>query len=169
MDDRHGRLQADAFVAGQGLLLLALVAPGTSSPWRVPRPVHRAGLGLSAVGLGGMLVAASSLGKGLTASPLPNAAAQLRTGGLYSRVRHPIYSGLLLLATGRVLASPSPVRLAALGGLTVLLARKARWEERHLVQRFPDYARYAEATPRFVPALSVHRSTRSARPRFRSS
>lgn len=112
---------------------------------------------------------ASSLGKGLTASPLPNAAAQLRTGGLYSRVRHPIYSGLLLLATGRVLASPSPVRLAALGGLTVLLARKARWEERHLVQRFPDYARYAEATPRFVPALSVHRSTRSARPRFRSS
>ncbi len=158
MDDRRERLQADSFVAGQGLLLLALVAPSTSPLWRAPRPVRRAGFGLSAVGLGGMLVAASSLGKGLTASPLPNAAAQLRTGGLYSRVRHPIYSGLLLFGAGRVVACSSPIRLGAWGALAVLLSRKARWEERHLVERFPDYARYADATPRFVPARRLHRS-----------
>ena len=164
MDEGRERLEADAFVAGQGLLLLALAAPSTAPRWRVPRPVQRAALGLSAVGLGGMLVAASGLGKGLTASPLPNAAAQLRTGGLYSRIRHPMYSGLLLFAAGRVVACSSPVRLAALGALTVLLARKARWEERHLVERFPDYARYADATPRFVPALRFHRSPGTGRP-----
>ena len=110
MDERRERLEADSFVAGQGLLLLALVAPSTAPLWRAPGPVQRGGLGLSAVGLGGMLVAASGLGKGLTASPLPNAAAQLRTGGLYSRIRHPMYSGLLLFGCrqGRDLLEPGP-------------------------------------------------------------
>ena len=42
-----------------------------------------------------MVIGATGLGRGLTATPLPNAHAQLRTGGLYRYARHPIYSGLL--------------------------------------------------------------------------
>ena len=159
MDDRRERLQADSFVAGQGLLLLGLVAPSTSPLWRAPRPVRRAGFGLSAVGLGGMLVAASSLGKGLTASPLPNAAAQVRTGGLYSRVRHPIYSGLLLFGAGRVVACSSPIRLGAWGSPRRAAVpqgaggRSGTWS---------NASRTTPATPtptpRFVPARRLHRS-----------
>ncbi len=48
-----------------------------------------------------MVVAATALGRGLTAAPLPNSHAELRTGGLYRFVRHPIYSGLLLFAVAR--------------------------------------------------------------------
>jgi len=47
------------------------------------------------VGLAVMVIGATGLGRGLTATPLPNAHAQLRTGGLYRYARHPIYSGLL--------------------------------------------------------------------------
>ena len=148
---RHEQRTARAFVTAQLLLILALLLPPSSWLWRVPLAARVVGLGSSGVGLAGMLVAASSLGKGLTASPLPNAAAQLRTGGLYAWVRHPIYTCLLVFAAGRVVGSSNPVRLAAFLALAVLLARKARWEERRLVERFPAYAQYAARTPRFVP------------------
>jgi protein-S-isoprenylcysteine O-methyltransferase Ste14 len=151
MADRREQVEAGSFVAGQVLLVLALLAPPASWLWRVPLAARVAGLCASAVGLAGMLVAASSLGKGLTPSPLPNSAAQLRTGGIYGRVRHPLYSFLLLFAAGRVVGSSSPVRPVAFLALTVLLTRKARWEERRLGERFPGYAAYAARTPRFVP------------------
>ena len=47
------------------------------------------------VGLAVMVFEAIGLGRGLTATPLPNAHAKLRTGGLYRYAQHPIYSGLL--------------------------------------------------------------------------
>jgi protein-S-isoprenylcysteine O-methyltransferase Ste14 len=109
---------------------------------------------LSAVTVAGialMIIGATGLGRGLTATPLPNAHAQLRTGGLYRFVRHPIYSGLLLTMASVTAASGSGLRLLTLGALFVLLTVKARWEERRLSQRFEGYAQYAARTPRFVP------------------
>jgi len=98
-----------------------------------------------------MIIGATGLGRGLTATPLPNAHAQLRTGGLYRYARHPIYSGLLLTMASITVASGSGFRLLALGALVLLLTVKARWEETHLIQRFAGYADYAARTPRFVP------------------
>ena len=103
------------------------------------------------VGLAVMVIAATGLGRGLTATPLPNAHATLRTGGLYRFARHPIYSGLLLMMASITLASGSGFRLLTLGMLVVLLTVKARWEEARLAQRFEGYADYAARTPRFIP------------------
>jgi protein-S-isoprenylcysteine O-methyltransferase Ste14 len=161
MADRREQVEADSFVAGQMLLLLALLAPPGSWLWRVPPAARVAGLCVSAVGLAGMIVAASSLGEGLTPSPLPNAAARLHTEGVYGRVRHPLYSCLLLFAAGRVVGSSNPVRPLAFLALTILLTKKARWEERRLGQRFPEYAAYAAHTPRFVPRGRLVRSDAS--------
>jgi len=152
---RHGPvLVAWSLVAVQAMLLLVLVlAPGRPD-WSSAGPgvvARIGGLALSGLGLVGIVVAATSLGKGMTASPLPNEAAQLRTHGLYAVVRHPIYTFLLLFAAGRVLDSPSLVRALAFVALAVLLNAKARWEEARLTERFPDYADYAAATPRFIP------------------
>jgi protein-S-isoprenylcysteine O-methyltransferase Ste14 len=91
------------------------------------------------------------LGRGLTATPLPNAHAELRTGGLYRFARHPIYTGLLLVMGAVTLASGSLFRLLVFGLLVALLHRKARWEESRLAERFAGYAEYAARTPRFVP------------------
>ena len=140
-------------VVAQFALLGALVALPVPADLRLPLPVVVLGVLLVVAGLAVVVVAASSLGRGLTASPLPNAAAQLRADGAYRWVRHPIYGGILLGAAGVVVASGSAARLAIFAALGVLLVVKARWEERWLRDRFPGYASYAAVTPRFLPRL----------------
>jgi protein-S-isoprenylcysteine O-methyltransferase Ste14 len=98
-----------------------------------------------------VLLGAASLGRGLTAAPLPNAHARLRTDGLYRLVRHPIYSGVLLCAGAYTAAVGGPATLVVLVLLVVHLNVKARWEERRLTRRFLGYPAYAARTPRFVP------------------
>ncbi|WP_448631027.1 methyltransferase family protein [Cellulomonas soli] len=98
-----------------------------------------------------MVLAGTALGRGLTAVPLPNRHAVLRTGGLYRLVRHPIYSGLLLAAGAFAVWSGGVPRAAAFVGLVLLLHVKARWEEARLAQAFSGYRAYAARTPRFVP------------------
>ena len=147
---RH-RLVAWALVGAQALLILALVLLPYGEDWPVPGWLTWLGRAASAAGVVVMLLGSARLGRGLTASPVPNQAAQLRVDGLYAWVRHPIYSGLLLLAAGLVVVSGSLARLGVLLGLVVLLSAKARWEEARLAERFPDYPAYAARVPRFVP------------------
>lgn len=63
-------------------------------------------------------------------------------GGVYARVRHPIYGGLVLGSLGLALwrGSLGGLLLAAL--LLVFFDRKSRYEERRLETRFPTYADY---------------------------
>jgi Putative protein-S-isoprenylcysteine methyltransferase len=146
-DVRTARL----FVAGQFVLIGILVALPSRRDWPVPAALTVGCTVATVVGLAVMVIGATGLGRGLTATPLPNAHAQLRTGGLYRFVRHPIYSGLLLTMASITVASGSGFRLLTLGGLILLLTVKARWEETRLTQRFEGYANYAAQTPRFVP------------------
>lgn len=141
-------------VVAQFALLVALVALPVRADLRLPVPVVVLGVLLVVVGLAVVVLAALNLGRGLTASPLPNAAAQLRTDGAYRWARHPIYGGILLGAAGVAVASGSVARLVIFVALIALLRVKARWEERWLRDRFPGYAAYAAMTPRFLPRLS---------------
>ena len=148
-DVRTARL----LVAGQFVLIgILLLLPGRHD-WPVPASIKVACSIATILGLAVMVIGATGLGRGLTATPLPNAHAQLRTGGLYRYVRHPIYSGLLLTMASITVASGSGFRLLTLGVLVLLLTAKARWEETRLTQRFEGYADYAARTPRFVPRL----------------
>lgn len=142
---------ARLLVAAQ-LLLLALIAL-LPRGWGWPVPAWLRVLGVLGVVVGAvvMLLAGTALGRGLTAVPIPNEHAQLRTGGLYRLVRHPIYSGLLLASGSYVVATGSGWRALAFGALVVLLTAKARWEEVRLARRFAAYPEYAARTPRFVP------------------
>jgi protein-S-isoprenylcysteine O-methyltransferase Ste14 len=145
------RLTAWLLVIGQFILLaLIILLPGRAS-WTLPTGVGVAGVAAEVVGILVMVGAATALGRGLTAAPLPNEHAQLRTGGLYGYVRHPIYSGLLLFAVARTLTHSSGWVAVACVLLIGLINVKARWEEGHLTRRFPDYPSYASRTPRFIP------------------
>ena len=134
------------------LIGILVLLPGRHD-WPVPAALKVACSIATIVGLAVMVLGATGLGRGLTATPLPNSHAQLRTGGLYRFVRHPIYSGLLLTMSAITVASGSATRLLTLGALVLLLTVKARWEETRLIQRFQGYADYAARTPRFVPRL----------------
>lgn len=85
--------------------------------------------------------------------PEPSQEAVLKTGGLYRYVRHPIYSGVLLLGAGIALTSGSLIAAGAAVLLFIDLSIKARLEERFLRERFENYADYALRTPRFFPRL----------------
>lgn len=145
-DVRTARL----LVAGQFVLIGILVLLPGRRDWPVSAPLTLACRVATVLGLGVMVIGATGLGRGLTATPLPNAHAQLRTGGLYRYSRHPIYSGLILTMASITVPSGSAFRLLFLGSLVVLLAMKARWEEARLARRFAGYADYAARTPRFV-------------------
>ncbi len=151
------RRTARLLVAGQFVLLAVIVLLPGADAWTLPSALIRAARLAEVVGLLIIAVGAIALGRGLTAAPLPNARAELRTGGLYRIVRHPIYTGLLLFALARTLMSDNWWTVAACAALFVLINGKARWEEQHLAARFPGYSDYAATTPRFVPGWPTKR------------
>jgi len=136
------------FVAGQtALLAIILALPRRRS--LEPR------LGGVLVAAGGLLALAgiAALGRSLTPLPEPRGGGELVEHGPYRLVRHPIYGGGLLAATGWSLRR-SPAALAPTALLAALWTAKARREEELLVARFPGYADYRRRTPhRFVPWL----------------
>jgi protein-S-isoprenylcysteine O-methyltransferase Ste14 len=104
----------------------------------------------------GFLVLAISflrLGLSLTASPIPKDQGQLVTSGLYARVRHPIYFGLLLLGIGVVFDAGWWPQLVVLTMLYLLLRIKSDFEESMLRKKYPEYAAYAARTPKFFPRV----------------
>ena len=79
-------------------------------------------------------------------------AGKLVTDGPYSVVRHPQYSGLLLMIVGALVQWPTLVTVVMAPVLAVTYVRLARREERALRQRFGSaYAQYGARTPPFLP------------------
>ncbi len=101
-----------AFVAGQVVLLVALVLLPGGDAWPTGSAVWTTGQVLVIAGLALIIVASLRLGTGLTPTPVPSQRGHLVTGGLYRYVRHPIYTGVLLIVVGLTVRSGSVVTLA---------------------------------------------------------
>ncbi len=143
-----------AFVAAQAILLILLVLLPGKDHWPSPLLIDLLGLLLFYGGLLLVVVASLGLGSSLTPTPVPTSGGRLRTSGLYSLVRHPIYTGVLSLVVGIILRSRN-VLVLVIGIATIaFFYRKSEWEEQQLRRRYPDYDSYATRTPRFVPRLS---------------
>lgn len=138
-------------MAGQAVLLVALVLLPGRSDWATPTWLDAVAGVLVVAGLGIVAVAALRLGTALTPTPVPTNSATLSTDGLYRFVRHPIYTGVLAVVVGVTVRSGSWIHLA-IGAVTYLFFdRKAAWEERLLTERYGNYPAYAARTPKFVP------------------
>ena len=108
------------------------------------------------IGLGAIiaLAAGRGLGRALTPLPIPRADGQLVTTGVFRYVRHPIYSGLLLVGAGLTAWGASWVHFLAWGLLWLVLNTKAHFEEKLLAERYPEYEQYCATAGRFVPRVS---------------
>ena len=80
------------WVAGQGVLLAALVFWPGGDAWGTPAAVLAVAGVLFFGGLGLVVISALGLGRALTPTPVPTQSGQLTTTGLYGFVRHPIYT-----------------------------------------------------------------------------
>lgn len=133
------------------LLALAVLAGNPGDAWPTPGPLLAIAALCTLGGLVVIAVAAIQLGRSLTPTPVPNARNTLSDRGLYGVVRHPIYSGVLLVVVGLAVRSASWVTAAVAVVTIAFFHVKARWEEQRLAEVHPEYAGYAARVPRFVP------------------
>jgi len=98
-----------------------------------------------------MLSALASIGGVIQIAPEPRSDGQLVTRGVYSRIRHPIYTAIVILVVGLFLRKPTVVVAMAVIVVVVFLMVKARFEEQLLVRRYPEYAAYQRRTWGLVP------------------
>lgn len=149
----NDRTRGYLFVAAQfTVLAVIVVAPTGDLPWAGNPWTVFVGQVLVLGGLSVLVWAGLVLGSSLTAHPMPNSRAELRTTGPYRIARHPIYAGLLAFACGAAVAGASWLHIVSAGLLIAILAAKARFEESLLIDRFgDDYRMYARQVGRFTP------------------
>lgn len=148
--------RGEGWVAIQFVLLGAVGVAAVAGPaWGEPiRSITTiAGFALAIAGLAMALLGLRDLGANLTPLPYPRDSARLVESGIYGRVRHPIYGGIIVGAVGWGLATASIVALALAGVLALFFLLKSRREEAWLIARFPDYPAYRRRTKALVPFL----------------
>jgi protein-S-isoprenylcysteine O-methyltransferase Ste14 len=143
-------------------LAIWLLGPGERfghSPLRenfVPHTtlVYSFGLGLCAVGAALAIWSRRLLGRNWSGTVQLKHDHELITSGPYRRVRHPIYSGLLLLFLGDAFMVGDWRGLLAVAIVFVSFWFKLRREEQWLTQHFGDaYLAYQRRTKALVPAV----------------
>lgn len=98
-----------------------------------------------------LLIALLQLNKNLSPFPSPKSGAQLIQTGLYKYIRHPIYTGILMVFFGYSMYVASGYKFLITLLLLVLFLFKSRYEEKRLVHTFKEYAMYMKKTGRFLP------------------
>jgi protein-S-isoprenylcysteine O-methyltransferase Ste14 len=111
-------------------------------------------VGLALLTLGGTLrlAAVFALGRRFTGLVAIQEEHRLQTGGLYRRIRHPSYAGMLLYMAGYVLVFRCWLGLLLVAGTLAVLLARMNAEEALLESEFgEEYASYRRRTWRLVP------------------
>lgn len=110
-------------------------------------------LALFGSGIGFLLIVTAfvQLNTSLSPFPSPKSGAKLITSGAFAFARHPIYSGILFLAFGLSIWLHSGYKLIISFLLLMVFYFKSGYEEKCLLNRFPEYEIYRRETGRFFP------------------
>jgi protein-S-isoprenylcysteine O-methyltransferase Ste14 len=137
------------------LALAGVVFPPAPSPtW-----VRLAGFAVAAAGL--LIIVAAILthmavNRSLVnVSPEPNPRRGLVSTGIYTRVRHPIYTGVILTAAGMAITHGHTVSVVIAALLGAFFTYKSMFEERWLRRVYPEYSAYQQRSGRFMPPLCL--------------
>ena len=110
------------------------------------------GLVLCVAGLAFCLWARFTLGRNWSGVVTLKGGHELITRGPYGWVRHPIYTGLLAMLVATLLVLGHIAGIIALPLVFVSLWMKLRYEEKLMLQKFPDeYAAYQQRVKRIIP------------------
>lgn len=142
---------------GSLIFLWVMITLGFTAGFYMSKPADNFwfGFGLPFI-IGGLAIrwiAILQLGSSFTVDVAINKGADLKTDGIYEKVRHPSYSGMLLIITG------FSVLMCSLASFTVLVIPvflavlyRIKVEEITLKSEFGDsYTKYMAATKRLIP------------------
>jgi protein-S-isoprenylcysteine O-methyltransferase Ste14/rhodanese-related sulfurtransferase len=133
--------------------LVLIVAPSEHVLRHLHVPLVQRTVG-SVLGLGGLLLGLASyraLGRNFRVFAAPRRSGSLITTGVYAKVRHPMYTAVVVALLGYAVYFGSWYALPFWLCCTVLYMVKAAREEPLLLQRYPDYVEYRKRTWKFVP------------------
>jgi protein-S-isoprenylcysteine O-methyltransferase Ste14 len=115
----------------------------------------RAGVAITAAGVAISIWARLSLGSNWSGMVTLKDNHELIRTGLYSRIRHPIYTGILLAFVGTASIQGELRCLVGFAILLITLHFKAKREEGFLDQEFgPNFAEHFSRTGMFLPKLT---------------
>jgi protein-S-isoprenylcysteine O-methyltransferase Ste14 len=138
---------AALLLSAPGVLPLALrrriLPPGTLVP--------TVGLVLIAAGLGFTVWARRHLGRNWSSQVVVKEDHALIRTGPYRRVRHPIYTGLLLAFLGTAMIIGEVRAFFAFLLLLISFAIKSQAEEARMSETFPEYEQYRRETAALMP------------------
>jgi len=151
--------RGEGWVALQLICLLAVAVLGALA---LPAALADTGGRMAWIISGGVLIVTGALaayfgltdlGSNLSAMPRPPEGSELVETGIYARIRHPIYAGLIEMSIGWSAVTGSSYAFGAALVLAVVLDLKSRREEAWLAERFPEYPAYRRRTRKFIPYL----------------
>jgi protein-S-isoprenylcysteine O-methyltransferase Ste14/rhodanese-related sulfurtransferase len=136
------------------LALLTLIVAPIESYWNPPAQSYFREIAGAVVGFGGLLLGWLSfraLGRNFRVFAAPRRSGSLVTNGVYSKVRHPMYTATIMAVGGYALYFGSLFSLPLWLGVVILYVIKAIKEERLLEHHYPGYAEYRKHTWRLIP------------------
>ncbi len=145
--ERGGAWVLVQFALMLAVIVLGVVFPGDWTCW----PLLVAGWVLLVTGGWFGIAGIKVLGRNRTPFPQPRDDSELIQQGIYARVRHPLYTSVMLGSIGWALIWQGWPALVLALALIPFFHAKARREELWLRERFPGYATYEKRVPRFLP------------------
>ena len=119
-------------------------------------PFQTLGLTLSFLGIAFAIWARRHLGENWSATVTLKKDHELIRSGPYRRIRHPIYTGMLLSMFGTAMIRAEVCGFIALAIALIAFYFKARKEERYLIVEFgPKFAEHKTQTGMFLPRLNA--------------
>jgi protein-S-isoprenylcysteine O-methyltransferase Ste14 len=140
---------SDGYDGLVGALWNAATRPGALSELSM---ANLTGLGVFLVGLTIALVGVFTLKKFYASTLVILNDHQLITHGIYRRVRHPIYLGVLIAVFGPPVYASSLWGSLAMAVLIPIFLNRIRMEEQLLIEEFGEaYEAYRRTTPKLIP------------------
>jgi protein-S-isoprenylcysteine O-methyltransferase Ste14/rhodanese-related sulfurtransferase len=141
------------YVTLQALILVIAPLDNGLRQLTVSAVQQAAGVTIGALGLAAALASYRALGRNFRVFAAPRRSGTLITTGIYSWVRHPMYTGVVTMFAGYILLWGSLLSVPLWLAFTLLYMIKSVKEESILAERFPEYVDYRKRTWKFLPFI----------------
>ena len=111
------------------------------------------GIIILSLGLILLVITVVNFSQFITPNPMPLDSYRLRTKGIYSLIRHPMYFSIILIFSGFIIWQNAFVSILLLVILIYFFLVKIDFEEKLLREKFKEYDEYINKTKKIIPFI----------------